>query len=83
MSLDKITILHENLFWREIRVASVQLGDPWKYVTQWQILFAPAILLVLAYLIVFFTNRFRISPQARRRAFAGIGCWLSALYWKR
>ena len=79
MSLDEITILHENLFWREIRVASVQLGDPWKYVTQWQILFAPAILLVLAYLIVFFTNRFRISPQARRRAFAGIGCWLSAL----
>jgi hypothetical protein len=79
MSLDEITILHENLFWREIRVASSQRGDAWKYVTQWQIVFAPAILLGVGYFVVFFSNRFGSSQAARRMAWSGIGCWMLAL----
>jgi len=79
MSLDEITILHENLFWREVRVASERRGDAWRYLTQWQILFAPAILVVTAYLTLFFANRFRASRLAWRAAWAGVGCWLGAL----
>ena len=62
-SLDEITILHENLYWEEVRQFSVKFGDPWKYVTQWQVLFAPAILLLSGYLVLFFSNRFRVSPD--------------------
>jgi hypothetical protein len=80
MSLDEITILHENLYWREIRQASGKFAGPWKYLTQWQILFAPAIILVLAYLVLFFSNRFSVSRDARHSTFAGIGCWLGALF---
>ena len=79
MSLDEVTILHENLYWREVRHVSVGFGDSWKYVTQWQVLFAPAILIVLGYFAVFFSNRFSLSPRARWSAFGGIGCWLIAL----
>ena len=79
MSLDEITILHENLFWREVRHVSAGFGDSWKYVTQWQVLFAPAIFIVLGYFALFFSNRFSLSPRARRIAFGGIGCWLMAL----
>jgi len=80
MSLDEITILHENLFWRETRQVSAQLGGSMKYVTQWQILFAPAIILILGYFGLFFLNRFGISRGLRRSAFIGIGCWLVALF---
>ena len=79
MSLDEITILHENLLWREVRRASSQLRGPWHYLTQWQILFSPAILLVMAYLVIFFSNRFAASVSARRGALAGIGAWIVAL----
>ncbi len=79
MSLDEITILHENLYWREVRHVSAGFGDSWKYVTQWQVLFAPAIFIVLGYFALFFSNRFSLSPRARRSAFGGIGCWLMAL----
>ena len=80
MSLDEMTILHENLFWREIRVTSSTFSsDAWKYLTQWQILFGPAICVVLAYFVVFFSNRLSASKGARRGAFVGIGCWIVAL----
>ncbi len=78
-SLDEVTILHENLFWRETRQITSRFGDTWKYMTQWQILFAPAILSSFTYFIVFFANRFQASRPARYSAFAGLGCWLSSL----
>ncbi len=80
MSLDEMTILHENLFWREVRLTTTKLDKSWQYLTQWQILFAPAIVIVLGYMTVFFINRFRLSRSAMRNAFAGIGCWLTALF---
>ena len=61
MSLDEITIRHENLLWWDIRHTTDQFGDSWKYMTQWQILFAPAIMLLLSYLVLFFWNRFSAS----------------------
>jgi len=79
MSLDEMTILHENLFWREIRLISEKLGASWIYMTQWQLLFAPVIMLVLGYFVIFFFNRFSKNKEAKRCAFAGIGCWLLAL----
>ena len=80
MSLDEMTILHENLFWREVRLTTTTMDRSWQYLTQWQILFAPAIVIVLGYMTVFFLNRFRLSQSAMRNAFAGIGCWLTALF---
>lgn len=79
LSLDEITILHENILWREIRLVTNEIGPAWIHVTQWQILLAPVIVLLLGYFVVFFSNRYSSSPSARRVAFAGIGCWLIAL----
>ena len=79
MSLDETTILHENLYWREVRHVSAEFSVSWKYVTQWQVLFAPAILVVLGYFALFFSNRFSLSSGARWNAFSGIGCWVVAL----
>jgi len=79
MSLDEITILHENLYWREIRHVSAEFSDSWKYITQWQIIFAPAIFIVLGYFALFFTNRFLSSRKAKWFAFTGISCWIVAL----
>lgn len=79
MSLDEMTILHENLFWRETRLFSSEFNHAWRYVTQWQILFAPAIVLILGYFVLFFSNRFQISRSARLGAFLGIACWIVAL----
>ncbi|MFQ5739817.1 MAG: hypothetical protein ACE5JX_12460 [Acidobacteriota bacterium] len=79
MSLDEITILHENLLWRQVRLVSSQWGKAWAYLAQWQIVFAPAILLILGYFVLFFTNRFHLSRQARGSAYGGVGCWTLAL----
>jgi len=76
MSLDEITILHENLFWKEIRNVSSQIDDSMKYLTQWQILFAPVIFIILGYLVMFFTNRYGSSKGALVSAFIGIGMWI-------
>ncbi len=78
-SLDELTILHENLLWRETRQISTQFGEAWKYVTQWQILFAPAILIIFTYFSIFFFNRFQSRSFSRYSAFAGLGCWSSSL----
>lgn len=79
MSLDEITVLHENLFWREVREATLESNSAWVYATQWQILFAPVIVLIFGYFIVFFYNRYISSQLSYKAAFAGIGCWLLAL----
>jgi len=79
MSLDEITILHENLFWKEVRNVSSKMDDSMKYVTQWQVLFAPVILLILGYFGLFFINRFTASRRAIYNAFAGISTWIFAL----
>jgi len=76
LSLDEMTILHENLFWKEIRTVSSQMGDSVKYITQWQLLFAPAILIVLVYFLLFFSNRFGSSKGALIASFVGIGMWI-------
>ena len=47
--------------------------------TQWQVLFAPAIVLALGYFVLFFSNRFRASHSTRRYAYTGLGCWVVAL----
>ena len=74
MSLDEVTILHENLFWEEVRWATGGLGATWHYLTQWQILFAPAIAVALAYLVLFFSHRLTGSAASRRWFFGGLGC---------
>ena len=78
MSLDEITILHENLWWKEVRLASQELGGGWVFLTQWQILFAPAVLLVVGCFAIFFCNRYSASRAALLAAFGGIGCWITA-----
>ncbi len=82
MSLDEITILHENIGWRQIRLISENFGTAWIYVTQWQILFAPIIVLILTYFIIVFINRFSFSPRARHNVYIGIACWLIALFFE-
>ncbi|MGB6338068.1 MAG: hypothetical protein WBG96_20885 [Thermoanaerobaculia bacterium] len=79
MSLDEVTILHENLFWQEVRWATGGLGPTWHYLTQWQILFAPVIAVALAYLVLFFSHRLAGSAASRRWFFGGLGCWVGAL----
>ena len=79
LSLDEMTILHENFYWREIRLLSSTFGDPWKYITQWQVLLAPFIIFFLSYFTLFFSNRLQLSPTAKRCSFAGLGCWIGAL----
>jgi len=79
LSLDEITILHENILWKEVRLFSDAMGPSWKYLTQWQILFAPFIVAAFICLIVFFSSRFRVSRRARYFAFGGLALWLTAL----
>ncbi len=79
LSLDEITILHENILWKEIRFFSETLGSSWKYITQWQILFAPFIVAAFICLIIFFSGRFTVSPRTRVCAFTGLALWLIAL----
>jgi hypothetical protein len=80
MSLDEITILHENLFWREVRRATAEVSGAWKYLTQWQVLFGPAILLVSIFMLMFFANRLNVSRGAKKAAFGGLSCWLLAFF---
>ena len=74
-SLDEITILHENIMWKEIRVLSVGLGDVWKYITQWQLLFFPAIVGVLIGFVAFFIDRFYRFIKSLQMSLAGLLCW--------
>ena len=79
MSLDEITILHENLYWREVRHLSAALTDAWRYIAYWQLLYAPVFFGMIAYMVIFFYNRFHVSREALRSAFTGIACWITAL----
>jgi len=79
MSLDEITILHENLFWKEVRVVSSEMGGPWTHLAQWQLVFAPFLLVMFLFFLVFFINRFSVSTVARRWAIGGLGCWTASL----
>ncbi len=79
LSLDEITILHENLFWAEIRNTSEKMGGPWIYITQWQLVFAPVIILLVSAMALFFTQRFLTSKRSALWAFAGLGFWVLAL----
>ncbi len=78
MSLDELTVLHENILWRETRLVSDRLGGAWVYLTQWQLVFAPAIFLVVAYFTLFFWNRLAQSSTARRLTFGGLAAWGAA-----
>jgi MFS family permease len=79
MSLDEMTILHENLFWKDIRNVSSKLDGSMMYVTQWQVLYAPVIVITFGYFGVFFTNRFGASRRAIISAFTGMAIWMIAL----
>ncbi len=79
MSLDEITILHENILWQEIRLLSDKAHPALIYVTQWQILFAPIIVFLLVYFILFFSNRYKSCKPARKAVFLGIGFLLVSL----
>ncbi|RMH56523.1 MAG: hypothetical protein D6679_09085 [Candidatus Hydrogenedentota bacterium] len=71
MSLDEMTILHENLFWRDVREVTGSAGGAWVYLTQWQILFAPVFLGCALFLGLFFADRGRVSRSAVRYALLG------------
>ena len=79
MSLDDMTILHENLFWKEVRQETGKISSVWQYVTQWQIIFAPFIIFALFYFVIFFSNRFLKSRKATIFAFSGLGLWIAAI----
>jgi len=79
LSLDEILVLHENLFWREVRHGTQQLGGAWLYVTQWQLLYLPLFLVIFPALIVFFLNRLACDPKSLAAALSGVAAWLIAL----
>jgi len=79
LSLDEATILHENLYWKEIRIVSGRIDPAWIFMTQWQILFAPLIVLLLSLIAVFFLNRFSISRTAGRCFSIAFPAWIVAL----
>jgi hypothetical protein len=79
MSLDEITILHENLFWLETRLLTERFGQAWIYLTQWQVLWAPIIMLVFTFLLVFFVNRFCLNRKVIIYALGGLALWSVAL----
>ncbi|HHN75666.1 MAG TPA: hypothetical protein ENK10_10585, partial [Acidobacteria bacterium] len=79
LSLDEVTVLHENLFWREFRRVTFESQGPLRFVTQWQALFAPLIVLLLLFFVSFFAQRFAASRPPRTMAYGGIGCWILAL----
>ena len=73
LSLDDITILHENLFWRETREVTSRLGSAWKYLTQWEIFFAPAILVTFGFYVRLSIIACASARGAWRGALAGLG----------
>jgi len=79
MSLDEITILHENLFWVEVRSLSHDIGGFLPYATQWQIAFTPVILIVLSYFAIFLFNRFNASRLSVYVMASGLICWAIAI----
>ena len=79
MSLDEITILHENLFWREIRLFSADNNRSMAFMTQWQVIFAPPILLIFSLLTFLFYHRFKINAIVRRLAITALTCWVLAI----
>jgi len=80
LSLDEITILHENLFWKEIRVFTAGLDENLMFITQWQILFAPLIILLLSFILILFANRFKIVRISAKYAFLGIVSAVTAIF---
>lgn len=78
MSLDELTILHENLLWRELRVGTAAAGGAWAYLTQWQLLFALPVAAILLLGAAFFVNRYGASRRALVLALVGLACWLGA-----
>lgn len=46
----------------------------------WAVMYAPAIVLMLGFLITFFVNRFNNSEIALRLVYGGIAIWLIALF---
>jgi hypothetical protein len=78
MSLDEITILHENLFWKETRLATEKIGPAWIHVTQWQVLFALPALAVVIFFALFFWNRYSASRLALCSALGGLFSWIVA-----
>lgn len=79
MSLDEMTILHENLLWKETRYFSDALGGAFYYFTQWQILFMPFIAVAFIMLTSLFMIRFLFFLSLLKYSLGGIGLWMIAL----
>ncbi len=78
MSLDEITILHENLYWKEIRQFSDEQGETFKYLTQWQLPGVILLILIVGFMVLFFANRFAASRGGWWCAISGLLCWITA-----
>ena len=88
LSLDEITVLHENILWREIRVWAVGRGDWAYFLTQWQLLFAPWILFAFLFLALFLRTRLGSDREPERPTgprqirgwvLGGLSMWAGAL----
>jgi hypothetical protein len=80
LSLDEITSLHEHLFLWEYDYLDETFNLSDDLYDYWGVMFAPAIVLMLGYMITFFVNRFNYSKVALRLVYSGIGIWLVALF---
>ena len=65
-SLDEMTILHENMFWKESRMLSEKLGGFWVYLTQWQLVFLPILAAIAVFFYLFLVRRFKQSEPVMR-----------------
>lgn len=79
LSLDEITSLHEHLFLHEYDILDEALNLSEDVYDFWALMFAPAIVLMLGFIITFFVNRFNNSKIALRLVYSGIAIWLIAL----
>ncbi|MBF0622806.1 MAG: hypothetical protein HQL54_12870 [Magnetococcales bacterium] len=82
LSLDEMLILHENLYWREIRQISEALNPTLIYITQWQLLLAPLMVFLLALILLFLHSRLTFSIRTRLLVAFGIGTWTLAIFFE-
>jgi len=80
LSLDEITSLHEHLFLHKYDILDEALNLSEDVYDYWALMFAPAIVLMLGFIITFFVNRYKNSKVALCLVYGGIAIWLTALF---
>lgn len=78
LSCDEALVLHEKFFREELRHL-IPPDSLLQSLPPWQILFAPAIALVLAFFVVFFFQRFGGHKEILLPAAGGVSLWVLAL----